>query len=88
MPTLHFDIWVVEALGKAHRIDPDLMSKIKVGTFNAAMGRSRGDFDGQMMSRYDGTNTTGIFRLTYQRSFVYIVTAKNKPYWTRVGRME
>jgi hypothetical protein len=71
------DIWV-EALGKSRLIDPDLMSTIKVGTFNAAMGRSGGDFDGQMMSRYDGTNTTGIFRLTFQRMLFYNVTDKNK----------
>ncbi|KAI2490129.1 hypothetical protein MHU86_24458 [Fragilaria crotonensis] len=42
------------------------------------MGRSpRCDFDGQMMSRFDGTNTTGIFRLTFQQKKFYIVTDKN-----------
>ena len=49
-----------------------------MGTFNAAIGRSGGDFDGQMMSRYDGTNTTGIFRLTFQQILFYDMTDKNK----------
>ena len=72
------DTWV-EALTKSNLIDHTLMSTInKVGTFNGAMGRNRGDFDGQMISRYDGTNTTGIFRLTFQRAMFYMVTDKNK----------
>jgi hypothetical protein len=72
------DIWV-EALGRSRLIDPDFMSTIKVGTFNAAMGRSGGAFDGQMMLRYDGTNMTGIFRLTFQqRILFYNLTNKNK----------
>jgi hypothetical protein len=71
------NIWV-EALERSRLIDPDLMSTINVGTFNAAMGRSGGDFDGQMMSRYDGTNKTGIFRLAFQRVLFYNVTNKNK----------
>lgn len=71
------DTWV-EALTKSNLIDHTLMSTIKVGTFNGAMGRNRGDFDGQMMSRYDGTNTTGIFRLNFQRAMFYMVTDKNK----------
>ena len=54
------------------------MSSIRVGTFNAAMGRSRGDFDGQMISRYDGTNTTGIFRLKFQQAVYYFVIDKGK----------
>lgn len=40
------------------------------------MGRSDGGFDGQMMSRYDGTNTTGIFRLKFQHTVYYLVTDK------------
>ncbi|KAI2497996.1 hypothetical protein MHU86_16494 [Fragilaria crotonensis] len=54
------------------------MSSIKVGAFNAAMGRSGGDFDGQMILHYDGTNTTGIFRLIFQRTTFYNVTDKIK----------
>ena len=72
------DTWV-EALTKSNLIDHTLMSTIKVGTFNGAMGRNRGDFDGQMISRYDGTNTTGIFRLTFQRAMLfYMVCDKTK----------
>ena len=71
------DTWV-EALTKLNLIDHTLMSIVKVGTFNGAMGRNRGDFDGQMISRYDGTNTTGIFRLTFQQAMFYMVTDKNK----------
>jgi hypothetical protein len=65
-----------------------LMSSIKVGIFNAAMG-SRGDFDGQMMSQHDGTNTTGIFRRIFQRTLFYIVTNKNKqvPYPSPLGKV-
>ena len=81
------EIWF-EAMRKSN-LDHALMSSIKVGTFNAAMGRSGGDFDGQMMSRYDGTNTTGIFRLIFQRTLFYIVTDKNKqvPYPSPLGKI-
>jgi hypothetical protein len=41
------------------------------------MGWSGGDFDGQMILRYDGTNATGIFRLIFQRTTFYNVTDKN-----------
>ena len=88
VPTLHLSTAIVEEVvtsrylggstGKTRLIDPDLMSTIKVRTFNAAIGRSGGDFDGQMMSRYDGTNTTGIFRLTFRQILFYNVTNKNK----------
>ena len=71
------ETWV-EVLYKSTLIDPTLMSSISVGTFNSAMGRSSGGFDGQMMSRYDGTNTTGIFRLKFQHTMYYFVTDKNK----------
>jgi hypothetical protein len=52
------ETWV-EVLYKSTLIDPTLMSSISFGTFNSVMGRSSGGFDGQMMSRYDGANTTG-----------------------------
>jgi hypothetical protein len=71
------ETWV-EVLAKSNLIDHALMSSIKVGAFNPAMGRSGGDFDGQMISRYDGTNVTGIFRLIFQRATFYIKTDKNK----------
>jgi hypothetical protein len=51
----------VEALTLSNHIDQTLMSLISVGAFKAAMGKSKGDFDGQMMLRYDETNATGIF---------------------------
>jgi hypothetical protein len=54
------------------------MSTIKVGTFEGAMGRNRGDFDCQMISRYDGTNSTGIFWLTFQRAMFCMVCDKTK----------
>jgi hypothetical protein len=68
----------VEALTLSNHIDQTLMSSISVGAFNAAMGKSKGDFDGQMMSRYDGTNTTGIFQVRFQQTMYYIVTDKGK----------
>ncbi len=65
------------------------MTSLTVGTFNSAMGKSKGDFDGQMMSRYDGTNMTGIFRLTFQRAMYYIVTDKFRiPVLMIVGRKQ
>jgi hypothetical protein len=85
---LRAEIWV-EAMKNSNLIDHVLMSSIKVGTYNAAMGRSGGDFDSQMLSRYDGTNTTGIFRLICQRTLFYIVTDKNKqvPYPSPLGKI-
>jgi hypothetical protein len=40
------ETWV-EALTKSNLIDHLVVSSIKVGAFNAAMGRSGGDFDGR-----------------------------------------
>jgi hypothetical protein len=47
---------LVEALEKSCLTDSELTSTVNVGTFNAAVGKSRVDFDGQMMPRYDETN--------------------------------
>jgi hypothetical protein len=81
-------IWV-EAQTKSLLIDQTLTSSICVGAFNSAMGRSKGDFGGQMMSRHDGT-TTRIFWLTFQRAIYCIVADKNaqvpNPDLMKVGR--
>ena len=43
-------------------------------SFNAAMVRSKFDFKGHLMERFDGTNNSGIFRVTFQRKWYYFVT--------------
>lgn len=74
----------VEAIRKSNLVDQTFMSSINVASFNSSMGKCKGDFDGQMMSRFDGTNSTGIFRLRFRQAFYYIVTDKNNqvPYPT------
>ena len=42
------------------------------------MSTSSGGFDGQMISRHDGINTTRIFRLILQYTAFYFVADKNK----------
>jgi hypothetical protein len=56
---LPVETWV-DALKNQSLLTRISWHSIKVGILNAATGRSRGDFDGQMMSRFDGTNTTGV----------------------------
>jgi hypothetical protein len=63
------ETWV-EALAKSNLIDHALMSSIKVGAFNAAMGWSGGDFDGQMILRYDGTQRDRNFLLDLSASHI------------------
>ena len=68
----------VEALTLSNLIDQTLMSSISVGAFNAAMGKIKGDFDGQMMSRKDGSNTTGKFQVRFQQTIMYYILVTDK----------
>ena len=42
--------------------------------FNAAMIRSKLHFDGLLIDRFDGTNHSGVFRITFQKTMYYVVT--------------
>ena len=60
---------------KSHLIDETLLFNVK--SFNAAMSRSKSEFNGLLIERFDGSNTTGIFRLTFQKRKFYYVTNEN-----------
>jgi hypothetical protein len=64
----------VEALRKSGLIDASLI--IDVGKFNAAMSKSASF--GEAMHRFDGSNTTGVFRIKFQKSFYYCFTDKSR----------
>jgi hypothetical protein len=52
---------------------------IDVKSFNAAMIRSKLEFNGHLMERFDGMSNSGIFRVTFQRQrkWYYLVTDPN-----------
>jgi hypothetical protein len=54
-------------------IGQTLMSLVSFGALKAAMGKSKGDFDGQMMPQKDGSNTTGKFQARFQQKIYYIM---------------
>jgi hypothetical protein len=64
----------VEALRKSGLIDASLI--IDVGKFNAAMSKSASF--GEAMHRFDGSNTTGVFRIKFQKSFYYCFTDRSR----------
>ena len=66
------EIWV-EALQKMGHIDGGLA--FNVGQFNAAFARSH-KF-GSVMSRFDGSNNTGIFCVSYQHRHYYYLTQES-----------
>jgi hypothetical protein len=55
------DVWV-EALKKSRLIDETLAFNVK--SFNAAILRSKSEFNGLLIKRFDGSNATGVFRRT------------------------
>ncbi|KAI2493758.1 hypothetical protein MHU86_20763 [Fragilaria crotonensis] len=67
------EIWV-EALKRLGHIDAGLT--FNVGQFNAAFARSH-EF-GSVMSRFDGSNNTGTFRVSYQHRHYYYLTQESK----------
>ncbi|KAI2492861.1 hypothetical protein MHU86_21674 [Fragilaria crotonensis] len=64
-----------EVLAKSGHIDPALVS-IDARKFNTAMSKSV--LFGESMTRFDGTNQSGMFRLSYGRQFFYHFAGKKK----------
>ena len=73
------DCWLhastrVEALRKMNLIDASIA--IDVRKFNTAMSKSI--LFGEVMHRFDGSNATGVFRITFQNKFFYYFTQESK----------
>jgi hypothetical protein len=68
-------VWV-EALLKSNLIEPCLMNSVNARNFNMAMGGRQ--VGGGLIERFDKTNTTGIFRVTYRHAKFYCVTGFNE----------
>ena len=64
-----------EALAKSGHIDASLVST-DARKFNVAMSKS--NLFGESMTRFDGTNQTGVFRVKYARQYFYYFTEKNR----------
>ena len=67
------ETWV-EALMKAGHIDPSLT--VNTRKFNAAFGKSTSF--GSVMSRFDGSNQTGVFHVRYSHQQFYYFTEEGK----------
>ncbi|KAI2491823.1 hypothetical protein MHU86_22729 [Fragilaria crotonensis] len=68
------ETWV-EALKASNLIDETLT--LNVRSFNSAMARSKSEFNGLLIERFDGSNTTGVFRVTFQKQKYYYITKQN-----------
>jgi len=68
------ETWV-EALQMSNVIDEELTFNVR--SFNTAMAKSKSEFNGLLIERFDGTNTTGVFRVTFQKEKYYYVTNQN-----------
>ena len=68
------EIWV-EAVQKIGHIDASLVD-FKVRQFNAAFARSSSF--GSVMSRFDGSNPSGMFRVSFQHRHYYYLTQEAK----------
>jgi hypothetical protein len=68
------DTWV-EALKTSNVIDAEMTFNVR--SFNTAMSRSKSEFNGLLIERFDGSNTTGVFRVTFQKQKYYYVTNQN-----------
>jgi hypothetical protein len=67
------EIWV-EVLKRAGNIDPSII--IDTLKFNAAFGRSTSF--GSVMSRFDGSNQTGVFHVRYRHQQFYYFTDETR----------
>lgn len=67
------ETWV-EALRKIGLIDEEITFSVR--QFNAAFAKSASY--GSVMSRFDGSNQTGMFRLTFQHQHYYYLTQETK----------
>jgi hypothetical protein len=63
----------VEALRKMNLIDASIA--IDVRKFNTA---SKSPLFGEVMHQFDGSNTTGVFRITFQNKFFYFFTQESR----------
>ena len=73
------DCWLpastwVEALKKSNLIDASIA--IDVRKFNTAMSKS--PLFGEVMQQFDGSNATGVFRITFQNKFYYYFTKESR----------
>ena len=68
------EVWV-EALTNSNLIDEDF--SFNVISFNSAMIKNDSEINGLLIDRFDGTNTTGVFQLSYQKRKYYYVTDPN-----------
>ena len=60
----------VEALRRTGHVDASII--INVRKFNSTMSKSR--LFGSVMTRFDGSNPTGVFRIDFQHQFFYYFT--------------
>jgi hypothetical protein len=65
-----------ELLVKSGHIDPTIVSIVDARKFNTAMSKSI--LFGESMTRFDGTNQSGMFRVCYQKQFFYYFTEKKR----------
>ena len=64
-----------EALAKSGHIDASLVNT-DARKFNVATSKS--PLYGELMTRFDGTNPTGVFRVKYARQYFYYFTEKQR----------
>ena len=64
----------VKAIRKSGHIDASLI--IDVRKFNTAMSKS--SLFGELMTRFDGSNPTGVFRVNYQHQYFYYFTKETR----------
>ena len=64
----------VEAIRKSGQIDASLI--IDLRKFNTAMSKS--SLFGELMTRFDGSNPTGVFRINYQHQYFYYFTEETR----------
>ena len=67
----------VEALTKLNLIDVSLA--IDVRKFNSAMSKS--PLFGEVMHQFDGSNMSGVFRITFQKTFFYNFAEESRQVW-------
>ena len=67
----------VEALAKSDAIDNELVKDVNTRRFNKAMSSGQSEWSNSMAC-FDGSNNTGVFRVKYQKTLYYFLTARNK----------
>ena len=64
----------IEAIKKSGHIDACIL--IDVRKFNTGMSKS--SLFGELMTRFDGSNLTGVFRINYQHQYFYYFTKETR----------